>query len=932
MPFAARQGNQSFAATGLHIDVENGINHRDQAISQASFAIDDIGARNQSEDKDREDEGREDKVQVGKRKRGKSHARPAKRRQLSKDEGTDADENIGLSKRERVRKAGTQVTREKSETSKKRKRVQPADSEATQSEADPTPAKKRRGRPPKSEAAKLTAAKREKKQMSADTGKSKNETSVVSRHGPSSNEKLYTSGAAAGPHSLDNVFATFNKKSTPIKPKSRAPPATKRPKATPKVEVNEEDDASGESDSEAVVEPAFPSNPYTAPAEIASNPADIAKVFQAPGPSAMRPQNAGKRPRKTVSTQQTSRTASIVQSIHAPTPQRPNNGSMLQSMTQEVCTVSTPKESSTPSKMENSRANNVKIDTPSRVTNRGDEMMRCTLPSQLGFDQCDKRTLGPNRARSMLDHIRRVHPEHYSPAQRATEENVKRMFESPAKLDKTGDTGAKDRNAQQSTPTKAAAPKRSNVVKPTAQYAASKDDWKLSAPTLEPASEALKLTDAPIKEQQIQHCAPVAQMWATPLEGDQTTAAKAPAIDQGAQRMPLPAAAAISQYEAALGNMLQQRGQQLHRGEVITSPHAPPSRHQASLPMNGKDRPASRADSAAVPSLSIQPGSHMRSQSTALQHQTQQNPVCPPHAQAQVYIPGSHMSPRTQMTHRPPFRAEPAMPVTMHTPVPLTLPHAGWSSQSGDESMGFQQYAQRQSTGLPQNGSQVHAAALRMAPMNGHGDRPPSRPGPEPRPSMAPISNASRSETSTTASPKIDRQTHTRTLSNGTKGSLASPQHSSSHSRRSSLNSTPRPQAIENGQYGSPSSNMRPPSLTPTQFAQQQSVYWNQQGPQHHLHASPSRHGFIGQPSIAPFLSPRVPYMPQPSRRPSAYHSFPPYMPGQLYGEMGRPRWDPQGILEGPGHISEVARQASFNGHPRGCGCEDCRPGFACRP
>ncbi|PIA96036.1 hypothetical protein CB0940_10174 [Cercospora beticola] len=70
---------------------------------------------------------------------------------------------------------------------------------------------------------------------------------------------------------------------------------------------------------------------------------------------------------------------------------------------------------------------------PLKATEPSEKTIACPLFDRGKGGPCAKSASGIYRARSMQDHIRRTHPEHYIHKLSATEENVQRMFNSPAK-------------------------------------------------------------------------------------------------------------------------------------------------------------------------------------------------------------------------------------------------------------------------------------------------------------------------------------------------------------------------------------------------------------------------------------------------------------------------------------------------------------------
>ncbi|GIZ48370.1 hypothetical protein CKM354_001143300 [Cercospora kikuchii] len=71
--------------------------------------------------------------------------------------------------------------------------------------------------------------------------------------------------------------------------------------------------------------------------------------------------------------------------------------------------------------------------TPPKATESSEKTIACPLFDRGKGEPCVKSASGIFRARSMQNHIRRTHPEHYIHKLSATEENVQRMFDSPAK-------------------------------------------------------------------------------------------------------------------------------------------------------------------------------------------------------------------------------------------------------------------------------------------------------------------------------------------------------------------------------------------------------------------------------------------------------------------------------------------------------------------
>ncbi|CAK1366808.1 uncharacterized protein RHO25_011543 [Cercospora beticola] len=348
---------------------------------------------------------------------GATEKKPGKRKRVHPDEGEDttsavplkdgksADAQPGAKPAKRARTTKSQGQQQQG-SSKKRKRAQQIDSDATQAEAGDAPPNKKRAL--SSEPADTEVVKEGHSVLSNENNKRKRSSSNATREDPFPNDAPLPLGDVVG--ELNDVFAAFPKKANPVIPKQRGPPAAKKPRAASTVEPNDEDDAPGESDYELAPPPPFPSNPYAPPAQAASNKGTVLEAFQVASTNAAESQPASKRPRKTPLT------------IEAATPKRDASSSLGMSGSEP---------SSAPPKLSASSAKST-FD-PLKATEPSEKTIACPLFDRGKGGPCAKSASGIYRARSMQDHIRRTHPEHYIHKLSATEENVQRMFNSPAK-------------------------------------------------------------------------------------------------------------------------------------------------------------------------------------------------------------------------------------------------------------------------------------------------------------------------------------------------------------------------------------------------------------------------------------------------------------------------------------------------------------------
>lgn len=268
-----------------------------------------------------------------------------------------------------------------------KKRARPADDDVALSGID-LPMKERGGQPTNSTVA----------APAVGHGKPQNENTLV-------NDELRMSSNSSAAQNVFGVPGRF----MPINPSSKGSlEAAKKPK-TARMACGLDEDAPRESDTELLPEQEFPRNAYSVPVQRAPDSLVHAPVSQSlHGSSAMarvspaasanptRPQTAGKKPRKTLPPLPFSRT-----------PQPPP---LLHSLG-EAATSHAAGDTVSP-----------------RVTKNGDGSIVCPLPDRGLSRMCIKVTYGAHRARSMQDHIRRVHPEDFVHGMSASEDNIQRMF------------------------------------------------------------------------------------------------------------------------------------------------------------------------------------------------------------------------------------------------------------------------------------------------------------------------------------------------------------------------------------------------------------------------------------------------------------------------------------------------------------------------
>lgn len=342
---------------------------------------------------------------TGKRKRGHPDESEDTTSAVLLKDGKSADAQPGAKPAKRARTTKSQSQQQQG-SSKKRKRVQPIDSDATQPEAGDAPPNKKRAL--SSKPADTEVVKEGHPVPSNENNKRERSSSNATREDPFPNDAPLPLGEVVG--ELNNVFAAFPKKATPVIPKQRGPPAAKKPRALSAVEPNDEDDAPGESDYELAPPPAFPSNPYAPSAQMAANAGAVAEAIGMASTYAAEAQPVSKRPRKAPLT------------IEAATPKRDASSPLGMSGSEP---------SSAPPKLITSSAKSTL--TPPKATESSEKTIACPLSDRGKGEPCVKSASGTYRARSMQDHIRRTHPEHYIQKLSATEENVQRMFNSPAK-------------------------------------------------------------------------------------------------------------------------------------------------------------------------------------------------------------------------------------------------------------------------------------------------------------------------------------------------------------------------------------------------------------------------------------------------------------------------------------------------------------------